>query len=268
MIETERLGPALQDEIEDLGRQLLGDDARRLARFSRQLLDMYLKARDQDVLLVHNSGGWGNAGIDHCLDWEVSVVEGIASTMKGLGYNLVTIQYQRSGDGWREKVHDAREQMRFFTVKAKLMAAGLSFLTRHISGLRVVMVGVSQGAAFTNAVIQQLPGSERFYSIELGMPFAYRSRRSTTDRVLALDSNGVEPDAMVERDIIGGFRAYVIGPIQWFWYRLLRRPVRFARCINAPGHDYGWKYPEVRRQVQDFLAARLGGNGKSEVVEG
>lgn len=252
----------LQQEARSLGQQFWGNNTPSLAAFTDRLLNMYARARETDILLIHNSGGWGCSGIDHCLDWERNVVTGIGSAVAELGYSPVTVQYLRSGPGWMEKLRDTIEQMRFFEFKARLLAAELEFLIRTIKGLKVIMIGVSQGAALSNAAMQQV-NSDRVYSIELGTPFTYHRRWRLSERVLAIGSNGVEPDAMVEKDLLGGFRAYVIGPLRWLICRLKGKPERFAQCINAPGHDYDWKYTEVRQRITDFLKLSLG--TKSEV---
>ena len=41
--------------------------------------------------------------------------------------------------------------------------------------------------------------------------------------------------------------------------------MKFARCINVPGHDYNWEYPEVQRQIADFLENSFGNNSQTEV---
>lgn len=133
------------------------------------------------------------------------------------------------------------------------MAAELEFITRHISNLKVIQLGVSQGAAFTNAVMQQLQGLRRIYSIELGMFFWHRPRRVITGRTLAIDSNGVVPDAAVQGAILAGIRAYLAAPFRWLGYRLMGKPVKFSHCINVRGHNYDWHYPRLQQEIVDFL---------------
>lgn len=160
---------------------------------------------------------------------------------------------------------DIREQTHFFFSKAKIMAAELEFVTRHFSTLQVVMIGVSQGAAFSNAVSQNLNGFNRLSSIEIGMPFPYKSKRVLTDRTLALDSNGLMPDALMEWDVPTILKTYLSAPFRWIKYKLQRRKVKFTYCINLPGHDYNWDYPEVQRPIEEFITLKFGGNIRTEV---
>jgi len=255
----------LKEEAEQLAGQLFENDSQKRARLADRLMNICASAEDIDFLLIHNPGGWGTTRLEGLLKWERSIVEGVSDTIEQLGYSRLLIQYFRSDDGFREIINDIREQMRFFAVKAKIMAAELEFITRHIENIRVIMIGVSQGAAFSNAVFQQLDGCNRVYNIELGMPFPYKSKRVVTDKILALDSNGLMPDSLMEWDVPTIVRTYCTAPFRWLKYKFQRKNIKFTYCINVPGHDYNWDYPEVQRQVEEFLIQNFGNNNNVEV---
>ncbi len=248
----------LEEEANYLAKQLFGGETEKCASLTNRLLDICTRAQGKDFLLIHNPGGWGCARLEHCMRWERSIVEGVSDTIERLGYSCLLIQHFRSGNGWPEHIRDAREQLRFFAFKAKIMAAELEFITRHLNSLKVITIGVSQGAAFGNAVTQRLHGLCQVYSIELGTPFFYRSRRVVTERTLAIDSNGLMPDALMELDIITAVKAFSAAPFRWIRHQYQGNPVKFAFCINLPGHDYNWDYPEVRQQIGDFLITNFG----------
>ena len=128
------------------------------------------------------------------------------------------------------------------------------------------MIGVSQGAAFSNAVSQYLNGGDRVYSIELGTPFPYKSRRIISENTLALDSNGLMPDSLLEWNVPVIFKTYASAPFRWMKYKVQGKNIKFTYCINVPGHDYNWDYPEVQRQVEEFLSLKFGRKGDVEVV--
>ncbi len=258
----------LQEEAHRLACQLFEDKAEMVASFTNRLLDICNRAQGKEFLLIHNPGGWGSNTFEHCMQWERNIVNGISATIERLGHTWLLIQYYRSGTGWRDKVQDLREQYHFFATKARLMAAELEFITRHIDNLNVVMIGVSQGAAFTNSVMQQLPSHSQVYSIELGFFFPYRSRRVLTERILAIDSNGLVPDAAVRRDLMAGGRAYLAAPFRWLAYLLRGRPVGISKCVNVRGHNYDWGYPYVQRQVTGFLEANFSTEHTGDEVRG
>ncbi len=243
----------LIEEANQRAKELFGDDRKKCAAFSQQVQDIYLGAEGKDFLLIHNPGGWGTTHLENLLQWERSIVEGVSATIDKLGCTQFLMQYFRSGRGWREIIADVREQYRFFQVKARIMAAVLDLITRHLDSIRVVIIGVSQGAAFTNAVTQYLDGLGRVFTIELGTPFPYKSHRVTTERTLSLDGNGLMPDALMEWDVSTILKTYLTAPFRWLKYKLQGKGVKFTYCINLPGHDYNWDYPEVQRQIEDFL---------------
>jgi hypothetical protein len=241
-----------------VARRLFGNREERVAAFTGRVMDTCARAQGKDFLLIHNPGGWGNRTFEQCLDWERSVVNGVSAAIEKLGYDQLMIQYLRSGMGWGEWLRDIRDQLRFFASKAKIMAAELELVTRHLDDLKVILIGVSQGAAFANAVMRQLDGHHRVYSIELGMFFFHLSRRLITKQTLSMDSNGFEPDAAVCRDMLPVIRAYSAAPVRWIKLLLKGKPVRFTYCVNVRGHNYDWSYPEVQKQVTDFLLTKFG----------
>ena len=248
----------LREEGLHLAQQLFGRQAEMAITFADRLSDICIGAQDKDFLLIHNPGGWGNNTFDRCLQWEKNIVMGISATVERMGYSRLLVQYFRTGSNLFEKLRDVGQQFRFFSTKARIMAAELEFIIRHIDNLRVILIGISQGAAFTNSVMQKVPEHPRIYSIELGMFFPYLSRRVITGRTLSLDSNGILPDAAVRRDLMAGAKAYVAGSFRWLWRHLVRKPTSFSQCIKVPGHDYDWGYAYVQGRVIEFLEGNFG----------
>ena len=248
----------LREEARRLGRQLFGDDLGKGARFAERLMAIYQDARDKDFLLIHNPGGWGNSPLESCVHWERSVVAGISATLEKLGYSLSLSQHFRSGVGWRTHLRDIRDYIRFFTVQRRVLAAEVEFLTRHIENLEVILIGISQGAGFSNAVMQRLSSLKRVYSIELGVFFYHRPRRVITERTLIIDHNGLATDAVIEGDLVTMLMTLPMAFFRWVKYRLKGRPIQFSRCIKLAGHDYHWEYPKVSQQIGDFLKLNFG----------
>ncbi len=257
---------ALEEEARHLAQQLFGNDIKKCASFTNRLLDICTRAQGKDFLLIHNPGGWGTTHTKYLLQWERSIVAGTSVTIERLGYTQTLIQYFRTGKGWRERMLDIKEGTHFFATKARVMAAELKFIAQHINNLKVILIGASQGAAFSNAVMRQLGELRQVYSLELGIPFFYRSRRVITARTIALDGNGLMPDALMEWNIPIILRTYLTAPFRWIKYKLQGKQMKFTYCINVPGHDYNWDYPEVQRQVEDFLNMEFGTKSNVEVV--
>ncbi len=260
----------LRAEASKLARQLFGNSLEKCANFTGELLEVCARARDKDILLVHNPGGFGSTPLEHLLKWEKSIVEGVSATIEGLGYDWLLTKYCRTEAGWWLHMRDMKEQVRFFFKgkypKAKVMAAEIKFIAQHVNNLKILLLGASQGAAFSNVVMRQLGELQRVYSIELGIFFPHMPRRVITERTLAIDSNGTMPDPMAHRNLKAGAKAYITAPYRWIKYRLQGKPEKFTYCINTPGHNYSWEYPEVQRQIIDFLNTNFGAKHNVEVV--
>jgi hypothetical protein len=252
----------LREEAHSLAEQLFGNDAKKCASFVNRLLDICTRARGKDFFLIHNPGGWGSAPLEHCLQWERSIVEGVIATIERLGYSWLLTQYFRSGNSWWAHMRDIKNQACFFlqgkSSKVKVMAAELKFIIQHLSSIKVITIGISQGAAFSNAVMRQLDEFPQVYSIELGICYPHVFRRVVTERTLAIDSNGLVPDLMIHRNLTPRLKAFITAFFRWFKYRLQRKPAKFTHLINLPGHEYSWDYPEVGQQIVDFLGINFG----------
>jgi len=255
-LEMTSSGLALREEAHHLAQRFFGNEEAG-SEFVDQLLDICTRVQGKDFLIIHNPGGWGQSQFDRCLEWEKSIVVGISTTIREMGYNSVLIQYFRTRDARWERMRDLKEQFRFFAFKSTVMAAGLEFVIRHINALRVILIGVSQGAAFSNAVMQKLGRPCQVYSVELGFPFQYRRWGRVTERTLAIDSNGVIPDALAHGSLRIGIGVLMAAPFKWAWYRLRNKPVNFAHCVSAPGHEYDWGNTDIQRRITDFLEANF-----------
>ena len=113
---------ALTDEVDQLAWHMFPEDTGKQAVFVRRVVELCSVASDKDFLLIHNPGGWGSTKKENLLQWERSIVEGVSTSMEGLGYECSFFQYFRSETGWRAILGDIREQTRFFKNKARVMS--------------------------------------------------------------------------------------------------------------------------------------------------
>ena len=250
------------DAAEQLAVKLFPHSKKKRALFVSGLRSMYSAAVNKDILIIHSPGGWGNSRFHEGLqDWEKSIVTGVTATLEKLGYSCIMRQYFRCGDKlWGGKNWFREGQFFYFgkSFRAYVFAQELKLIVANLPKLKIVLVGASQGAAFNNKVMVYLGSAERIYSIELGTFFAHMRRRQLTKRNLAIDSNGLMPDPMCHRDLWKGTKAYFKAFVRWSKYRAEGKRVKFTNCINTPGHEYQWEYPEVNGRITAFLTAALG----------
>ena len=252
---------SLKESANHLAAKLFPHNRKKRELFSNDLQEIYSSASNNDVLVIHSPGGWGNTHWDGLLDWEKSIVTGVTASVEKLGYSWVMKQYFRSGNalwGGRSVYKEAQFFFSGASYRAQVLAEELKFITVNLPKLSVVLVGASQGAAFNNRVMVELGNIERIYSIELGTFFAHVRHRQLTKRNLAIDSNGLMRDPMCQRDLWTGTKAYFRAFLHWFRYKMQGQKVKFTNCINTPGHEYRWGYPEVQGRITEFLTANFG----------
>jgi hypothetical protein len=255
-------GAIPQEEINLLAQRFFRRSRQKKEELISRLQTFFTKATDKDFLVIHSPGGWGNSQWEGLLEWEKSIVTGVTATLEKLGYSYDVVQYFRSRDGWERYMRDILKEARFFLTgaspRAQVMSEELSLIVRHLTGLKIILVGASQGAAFNNAAMRKLGNQERVYSIELGTFFPHMPRRIVTERTLVIDSNGLMRDPMCQRDLWAGTRSYIGAFYRWFKSRAQGKPMKFTHCINTPGHEYQWEYPAVHANITEFLTARFG----------
>lgn len=260
---------AIREDAERLAKKLFKKKTKPQAKFVNQLLVCYLQAQDKDILVIHNPGGWGCTSIEHLIFWEASVVDGVKNTLNKLGYIWALWQYYRSGISSWDHLRDIPEQLRYFFTgkffKAEILSAQLNFLCEHLPNLKILLLGVSQGAAFGNTVMKKIDQKQPVYSIELGMFFAHVKRRIITEQTLYLDNNGLVPDPVFNFNFKKSASAYITAPYRWLRYRLAGKPQKFTYCINVPGHEYRWDMPSVSKPIENFIIYKLGYKYKTNV---
>jgi len=251
-------------EMNELARTLFKIRPEKRSQAITWLADTYRKAAGKDFLIAHSPGGWGNTPWDGLLEWEKSIVTGVTVTLEKLGYSHYVTQYFRSGMKSFGHFKDIYRDIRFFLTgrsgRAEALAAMLQLLAKHLPDTMIILVGASQGAAFNNATVKNVPDMPHLFSIELGTFFPYMKHRVIMERTLAIDNNGIMRDPMCERNLWAGTKSYLGAPYRWLKLRLQGRPIKFTHCINTPGHEYAWEYPGVHTNIEKFLKEKFGSN--------
>jgi len=265
VIGLESMSP-IEQEAWDVAAQVMGSGKEAQEQFVSQILDLYDKVKGHDFAIFCTPGGWGKKPLEADRQGQTWLA-GIKSELTKLGYNYCEIEDIRTGTGFLSTLFELKEQLTHYPSKAKESAAKIDFLTRHINGLKVIITGQSNGAAFAGEVISRLRGNPGVYSIQIGIPFWHRVVK--TDKSLVIDNNGFGADALTQRDIVGIVKAnwvklFILNkvpaftPFDWLVSRavLIFGPYNLGMTglgMEAPGHDYMWQYPGVGPKIQDFL---------------
>ena len=244
---------SVSEDATKLAVELFGDSREKYEDFVEQLLAAYMGARDKDIIVVFNSGGWGWNLLDKTPGWR-SILAGIESELDELGYTSVMLNYRRTSETLGGCIKEFVEVTTRYPSKAKDLAHRVEFLTEHIPDLRVIVAGESNGTVISDCAMNILQDNPQVYSIQTGPPFWHKN--VVLDRTLMLYSNGIATDTFSEGDI----------PVMlWVslkdWLGLSQPdevPGTVMRYLRAPGHDYSWQYPQVSFQITGFLEENFG----------
>ncbi|MCJ7769788.1 MAG: hypothetical protein MUO92_04900 [Dehalococcoidales bacterium] len=237
--------PIVNDAVEAAA-ELFGNDQQKQNEFIGQLLARYLEAKDKDIVIINNSGGWGWSPIE-AFPHGHEFVTGIDTKLNSLGYDTLWLDHYRTAKTLNGYVSELMLASDIYTMKAEDLAARVEFLTSHIPNISIILTGESNGSTICGDTMQILKDNPQVYSIQLGPPFW--NNGNTSDRVLILRSNGSVPDAFSQGDVITIIRSNLealFGISQEF-------PGHILFYIGAPGHDYSWQYEGVSSKVLEFL---------------
>lgn len=247
--------------IEDQARALaecLFDSSRNQEEFAEELTTWYIQAKDVDVLLVYNPGGFGAGPLSQDPEWP-SVMYGIQEYLEEQwGYTSVIVEHTRAdyaGLGFLKAADDIRNE---YSSTAPILAAKMGFLSKYVPGLRIIITGRSFGAVFANEVIGLLPTNDRVFSVQAGRSPSYTPTSESDNRTLLIENNGTGADAWSDGDLWTIIQANLghvpsssppeEGSMQILkWY------------LRVPGHAYTWVLPGVQDEVIEFLDERFAG---------
>jgi hypothetical protein len=237
--------PIVNDAAEAAA-ELFGDDQQKQNEFISQLLALYLEAKNKDVVIINNSGGFGWSPIE-AFSHGNEFVTGVDAKLNSLGYDTLWLDHYRTAKTLNGCISEAMFASGLYPAKAEDLAARVEFLTSHIPNIRIILTGESNGSTICGDVMQILKDNPQVYSIQLGPPFWNNGTKS--DRMLVLRSNGSVPDAFSQGDVITIIRSNLealFGISQEY-------PGHILFYIGAPGHDYSWQYDGVSSKVLEFL---------------
>jgi hypothetical protein len=245
---------SVADDATRLAQELFGDYREKYGDFVNQLLATYVEARDKDIVVLFNPGGWGWNLQASSPGWQ-SISVGIESELDSLGYKPLLLDFRRTKETYQGLVREFVELVSDYPSKAENLARRVEFLTTHNPDLKVIITGESNGTVISDRVMHILQDNPRVYSIQTGTPFWHRN--TMINRTLVLNDNGITPDSFSRGDIPA---------MVWTSLKALfgvsspekEDPGRIFYFLRAPGHDYCWQYPDVYSKINDFLEENFG----------
>jgi len=229
-----------------LAAEVYGNSLEEYNDFVHQLLEAYLEVRDEDFVVIFNSGGWGWNILEASPQW-TSIFTGIQFELADLGYTSLPLNYQRATDTVGGYFDEFMSMINLYPSQANDLASRIEFLTRHITDLRVIIVGESTGTIIADSAMSLLRDNPRVYSIQTGPPFWHKN--VMLERTLVLQNNSIMPDYFSRGDIL----TLVCANLEGLFGFSQDEAGRILLYLHAPGHEYWWQDPEVYSQITSFL---------------
>ncbi len=210
-------------------------------------------ASGKDIIIIFNSGGWGDTPLEKADDF-APIISGIEETLNDWGYRSIAIPYERTKDGFLGKITGVKETIKSLPEPSEKLAKEIKKFLEENPGKKVIMAGLSNGAAFVDKTIKQLDEFQNsVLAIEAGVPFWHKTFNS--DNILRLENEG--RDSFSEGEMKTLFAVFLKTPFKWFLAKISGQNLPFARAFQAPGHKYLWDAPEVGPQIVSFLKEKI-----------
>ena len=213
--------------------------------------DVLLDNLSADVIIIFNSGGWGNTPLKEAEDF-ASIVEKTQNILKEWGYSSVVVPYKRTGGTFLGKAMGAKDFLNSFKFSSEDLAQEIRELNNDLPDSKIIIAGLSTGAGLANETIKKLKktsGESKIYAIEAGTPFWLKFEKS--DSILYLDNN--RKDSFTEGELKSLIFSLVKTPFEWISAKINKEDLAFSQGFQAPGHKYFWDSPEVGPQIMNFL---------------
>ncbi len=236
------------DDAEKMANELVGNDEARHQIVMDQLVGSYVAARDADIVVFFNSGGMGWNYIVDTPGW-ATIIDGITSEIKELGYRPLVLNYSRTSKGLWGSVQEAIEASTRYSKKVVGMEKRVEFLIDHLPDLRVIITGESTGTTIAEEAMGFFRDKPNVYSIQTGSPWWYMT--TDQERTLRINTNGTCEDAFNKGNVPGMIWVTFKG-----WIGLSSpadNPGDILKFLKAPGHHYSWTYPDVSSEIIKFL---------------
>ncbi len=207
---------------------------------------------NSDVIIIFNSGGWGNTPLEKAEDF-APIIEGIQATLEEWGYKSLVIPYLRTENSFSGKITGAKDFLSSFQSSSEILAEKVEFLAENLPDKKIIMAGLSSGAVLVNETIEEISENSQIYAIEVGIPFWTETFES--ENILQLNNNG--KDSLSAGEIKTLLFTLIKAPFKWISSKMSGQSLPFSQALHAPGHDYFWDSPEVGSQIVTFLENKI-----------
>lgn len=207
-----------------------------------------------DVIIIFNSGGFGTVKLEDAYDIK-PVIENTKKTIENMNYRVSVIPYYRTKESLIGRLGYLKEMFFSFPKESEDLANRIEEFLKSNPDDKIVMAGLSNGAAFVGATMDDLKEVKpNVLAIQLGTPFW--AGKNNNDNVLFLDNDG--KDVLTAGKKVEIVLSVVKAPFKWAYSRIVNKKISFAEAMEAPGHHYYWN--DIEGDVEGFIAKELSSN--------
>lgn len=218
-----------------------------------QFQNLLNSAPQNDVIIIFNSGGWGNTPLAQAEDF-APIVKGIRETLTEFGLNSIVIPYERTENNFLGKITAIKEMKRSFQGQAEKLAGDINEYLRQNPGKKIIMAGLSNGGAFVDETMKKISSDvkDNVLVIEAGTPFWEKPKNF--ENGLMLDNGG--KDALSKGEIKVLLFSLIKAPLRWIIAKISAENLSLSQISNQYiTHEYKWN--EVAPQITSFLESKL-----------
>jgi len=206
--------------------------------------------KESDVVIIFNSGGWGTVPFDRAFDFS-PIINETKKIIESHNRKVSVVQYYRTGESFFVKIASLRDVLFNFPDSSRVFADRVEEFLRANPDDKVIMAGLSNGAAFVDAAMADLgKDKDSVLAIELGAPFWKKNTKG--ENILALNN---QADILANGRLGQILFTLIKIPFVWAYSNLSGKHVSFFEVMHIDGHDYSW--PEVKVKLTDFVEANL-----------
>ena len=208
---------------------------------------------DEDVVIIFNSGGWGDTPPEKAEDL-TPIVKGIEKALLGKGYKSIVIPYERTENGFLAKIRGAREMFGYFQEQSDKLAGEVKTFLENNPGKKIIMVGLSNGASFVDETMKKLDNFQNsVLAIEIGSPFWQKKMNS--ENILYLDNR--DQDSLTKGDVKTLLPTLLKAFPKWFLAKISGSNLSFSKAFDFPEHKYSWESSGVSYSIDSFLDRKV-----------
>jgi hypothetical protein len=207
----------------------------------------------EDVVIVFNSGGWGNTPIEKAEDL-TPIIKNMEEELNKRGYESIVVPYERTRKGFLAKIRGAKEMFGYFQKQSNDLSSGVENFLKNNPGKKVIMVGLSNGASFVDETMKKINNfQDSVLAVEIGNPFW--QKRMDSENILRLDNEN--QDSLTKGDVKTLLSTLLKGPAKWFLAKVSGASLSFSTAFSFPEHKYSWESPGVGSLITSFLEKKI-----------